>query len=216
MKKYFSIAIFGLFMASVFTSCQNDEVAEPATPVVEKQLTKYEQIAAFIAQQPQLKSSMGNGAMFVEPISGGLSFGVINDLEFEIDDDGNFIITGGEIGVFDAAYGANDFWLEMPDGTIKVKLVSNQANGFHIDFGTGVEHSGTGNCNFNFRGELVTIEVPFPPFELTFLLINDASAFSIHGHAKVTENGEPGPSKNLRLKWLMTPGGQGQTELSLN
>lgn len=212
MKQFFSIALIGLFMATLITSCQKDEVAEQATPAVEKQLTKYEQIFTFIAQQPELKSSMGNGAVFVEPLGDGLGFGVGKDLVFDWE---TFTIVSGEIGTFYADYGADDFWLEMPDGTIKVKLVSNEANGTHIDFATGVEHSGTGNCNFNYRGELVTIQVPFPPFEITFLVFSEQSAVSIHAHAKVTENGEPGPTKNLRLKVVSTPSGQGQVELSL-
>lgn len=212
MKKHLSMTSAGLMMALAFTSCKKDEVTEMAPVAVAKQMTQNERIITYLFENGHMKN--GNGATFVIPEATSASFGIFRDIVF---DPIAMEVVSGQVGGFSAEYGANDFWRENPDGTVSMHIVSNQAMADYTDFGTGETYLGTGNCNFNYTSSWQTLELPFPPFQLTMLMLDpDQNAFSIHGQSNVTLNGEPGQKHKLRMKWLMNPGGQGGASIELN
>lgn len=213
MKKYLSMSSAALMMSLAFVSCKKDEAADMAPVPVAKEMTQNERIVTYLFEKGYMKNG-GNGAAFVIPDATGASFGIFRDIVF---DPILGMAVSGQVGSFGADYGANDFWRENPDGTISMHLVSNQAMAEFSDIGTGETFLGTGHCNFNYTSSWETLVLPFPPFEVTMLLLDpDQNAFSIHGHSNVTLNGEPGPKHKLRMKWLMNPGGQGSASISLD
>lgn len=211
IKNLLIISAGSLVLALTVSSCQKDQLVE-AGPTNNK-MSQAQQIATYLAQLPKEKN-MGNGAIFVDPLFPSGGFGTFQDL---VIDPGTGTISSGEFASFSAPYGNNDFWRENPDGTISVHLVSNQATAEYENFGTGEAMSGDGNCNLKYTGELITVQLPFPPFdEITFLIpTSNHNALSVHGHANVTLDGLPGPKSKLGMKLVQTPGGQNHASITL-
>jgi len=210
IKKLMLISTGTLMLALTISSCQKDQMAE-VVPSGNK-MSQVQQIAAYLAQQPQTKN-LGNGAIFVDPTFPTGGFSVLQDVVF---DPVSGTFTSGVVAGFSAEYGANDFWRENTDGTVSIHLVSNQAGASYSDLASGEAMSGTGNCNFNYSAEVLTIPVPFPPFELTLMVpAPDQNGISIHGHANVTVDGLPGPSSKLAMKIVQNPSGNNNVSITL-
>lgn len=211
MKKYFSFALFGLLMTFVLTSCQKEEVVAPIQSFEGKGLTQHQKIVAFLAQSSEFKNN-GNGAVIVEPLNEGVNFSIFRDM---VIDPMTFLPVSGQLGGFEAVYDQNDFWVMNPDGTTNITLTSNDCYEYYQDFGTGELYSGTGHCNVNYTGQLTTIQIPFPPFEIYVMFLTTETAVSVHAQANVTLNGQPGPSKKFRMQAVTTPSGENNVDFSL-
>ena len=197
----------------MFTACEKSDT-QPATAPdnsAGNKMIDLGQVANYLHAEGYLTNTEnGNGAAFIAPWQNGAGFFLLKDLVF---DPTIPAIVDGQIGGFNANYGANDFWRENPDGTITVHLASNAASASYTDFGAGEDYSGTGNMHVNFTGEVVVIQVPFPPFEITFLSLGARGAVDMSGVGKVTLNGEPGEEHNLSAKLHRSPGGQVNNKL---
>jgi hypothetical protein len=135
----------------------------------------------------------------------------------------NFPISG-QIASIDAAFGVNDFWRQNPDGSVSVKLNSNQAYASVYDYGTGEFYEGTGHLNTKFTGSVENycydpcIPDPCdPPIEWCVTNLTPDPSINAHvgtGIANVTDS--QGGSHQLRMVFIQNPGGGGHLEFTLD
>jgi hypothetical protein len=187
---YFSLIITA-FVFMLISGCSN--VESPNSPEVTatnnggslaKDPAELQQILTYLQQVSNL----------------GFGFGIVD-------------FVTGENAFFFGNFGPGDFLRMNPDGTYSVKLNTNQADAFHIDFTTGGFYTGTGHMNYNFSGT----ELFFIP-EVAVFLIDDPSlrATVIKGHATVTLDGLGGDPHTLHLNYISNPGGQGHFKITFN
>lgn len=129
-----------------------------------------------------------------------------------------------EFGVFDSEITDKDFFRKNPDGTISAHINWHNANAYYskLDLNTWEDlvtpMSGTGakfsesftgkieEFTFEWEGELITVY---------FFDINPGyGTINMQGMAKVGPEGNA-PWKNLTVKFVSTPGGQVQSNLTL-
>ncbi len=135
----------------------------------------------------------------------------------------NFPISGQIAGI-DAAFGPNDFWRQNPNGSISVKLNSNQAYAYVYDYGTGEYYEGTGHLNTKFTGSVEEFcydpclpEPCDPP--LWWCVTNltpDPNINSHVGNGRATVTDTQGGSHQLRMNLVRNPGGKDHIEFTLN
>lgn len=204
MKKTFSFVVAVSFLLITgLSSCQKEET------VVSKPVSNNDhliEIAKYLSEnessdQSSYKNGNGNGALFIEPTSAGLNWIL-------------FSSSTGEIASLGALYGSNDFMRQNPDSNIAVHIVNDNAFLSYSNSNDGTSYSGIGHVNLNYSGNIISISVPFPPFELFFFAPNDARARTIHAHGDVIED-SLGISKKLDIRILGTPGGQNNSSISL-
>ena len=174
----------------------------------------------YLEVNPQYKNSE-----FVMPFFTSDGFAIARDIVIDCEvpglPPGVCLIVGGELALFSAPYGPQDFWKVNPDGTTTVHMSSKEASAVYIDFESGEFYSGEG-CHLtrNYTGEFVeeVIINPFTGEEVTiyyFDFENSPSAVTSHGNGKVQLEGT-GPKSNLIIKSVSTSGGQYNTTLNFN
>ncbi|HEX9252446.1 MAG TPA: hypothetical protein VF870_09400, partial [Ignavibacteriaceae bacterium] len=205
--------VLGIILLSIFTfSACNENVSDPLTPVsnasksLAKQVDvqKYQRIAKVMAA-----NNIGQGAYFMEPTDAGYRLGLAKDV---VIDWSTFTFISGEFAEFAGSYGKGDFWRQNPDGTVSVKLTTNQAIADYFNIETGEYYAGTGNMNtkFTYTSEEYCYydEVLDSTFCFTFLFEDPSNnAWVIHGNAALTLDGAGGNSRMLQMWWNINPGG---------
>ena len=129
-----------------------------------------------------------------------------------------------EYGIFDSENKDKDFLRKNPDGTISGHVNWHNANAAYgkFNFNTGEDLvpplSGTGakfsesftgkweEFSFEWEGELITFYI--------FIVNSGYGTYNMHGMGKVGPEGNA-PWKNLSVKYVNTPSGGLQTDLSL-
>ena len=179
-----------------------------------------------IARALALNENNGQGSIFLEPTVSGYGVFIEKDLVFELVElfPGFFInfVVGGQIASIDADFGANDFWRQNPNGSVSVKLNSNQAYASVYDFGTGEYYEGIGTLNTKFTGavEEFCYDPCIPdPCGFEWCVTNltpdpNINAQVGNGVANVTDS--QGGSHQLRISLVQNPGGKGHLEFTLN
>lgn len=217
-QKFLGIILFSTF---IFSAC-NENVSDPQivsndNKSLAKQMgtEKAQRIAKVMAA-----NNLGQGAYFIEPTSTGYGLGIIKNLTVDCSQPPFCIITGGQLAFFSGNYGNGDFWRQNANGTVSVKLNTNQADAEYFDFGTQELYLGTGHMNTKFTGtiEEFCFEIE-PGVEICFtFLVEDPNinAWVVHGNAPVTLDGAGGSSKMLQMWWSANPGQQGHVDFILN
>lgn len=217
MKKTIYVLMLSIF---VIMSCSQDEgnsipeidAANLSSRIskdkkaLEKQLDikKFQRVAKVMAA-----NNLGKGAYFIEPTSSGIGMGIAKNVVIDWE---TFTFISGEFAFFEGSYGKNDFWRTNPDGTISVKLTTNQAFADYFKIETGEYYSGTGNMNTKFTfnvGEFCYVdEETGEEFCFTFLFEDPSiNAWVVHGNAALTLDGAGGDSRKLQMWWNVNPGG---------
>ena len=222
--------VLGIILLSIFTfSACNENVSDPQSSVSNdhKSLAK-QPPSNFVNYARALDGNSGQGSIFLEPTISGYGVFIEKDLVFELVElfPGFFInfVVGGQIASINADFGANDFWRQNPDGSVSVKLNSNQAYASVYDFGTGEYYEGTGTLNTKFTGAVEEFcydpcipEPCDPPLWWCFTKFTpdpNINAQVGNGQANVTDS--QGVSHKLMLKYVQNPGGKGHIEFTLN
>jgi hypothetical protein len=216
MKKTIYVLLLLIF---VCMSCSQDEAistpeidaANLSSPVgndhksLAKQvdIQKYQRVAKVMAA-----NNLGQGAYFIEPTDAGYRLGIAKNVVFVPP----FSFISGEFASFEGSYGKGDFWRTNPDGTVSVKLTTNQALAGYFNIETGEFYSGTGNMNtkFTYTSEeyCYVDEVTGEESCFTFLYEDpNNNALVIHGNAALTLNGAGGKSRMLQMWQNVNPGG---------
>lgn len=219
--------ILGIILLSIFIfSACNENISDPQSVASNDQKSLAKQMDTEKAQhiaRVMKANNLGQGAYFIEPSPWGYSFGVTKNLTFECFEhpDWGFVcfITGGELAFFDGSYGNGDFWRVNPNGTVSVKLNTNQANAAYFDFANNEYYFGTGHMNTKFTGtiEEFCYEWEGETYCFTFLLEDpNANAWVTHGNAAVTLDGAGGNSRMLQMWFSANPGQQGHVDIKLN
>lgn len=234
MKKTIYVLMLLIF---VCMSCSQDEVistpeidaANLASTVKNDRISLARQTPThFINLARAFNENNGQGSIFLEPTINGYYVAVSKDLVYELVElfPGFFInfVVGGQIAVIEAGFGANDFWRQNPDGSVSVKLNSNQAYASVYDYGTGEYYEGTGTLNTKFTGAVEEFcydpcipEPCDPPLWWCFTNLTPDPNLNAHignGQAKVTDS--QGGSHKLMIKYVQNPGGNGHMEFTLN
>lgn len=220
-QKFLGIILLSVF---IFSAC-NENISDPESvsndqKSLAKQIDteKLQRIAKVMAA-----NNLGNGAYFIEPTSTGYGIGIGKNWTIECieDPEWGFIcyITGGELAFFDGSYGNGDFWRQNPNGTVSVKLNTNQANALYFDFTNNEIYFGTGHMNTKFTGTIEEFCYEWEGETYCFdFLVEDpnANAWVIHGNAPVTLDGAGGNSRMLQMWWNVNPGQQGHIDFNLN
>ena len=213
--KYFLGII--VLSAILFSAC-NENISD-SQPVYsgQKSLAKQTDKWQHVAQVMKANNLEGH-AYFIEPQSSGYGIGLLKNLVLDCSG-GICIITGGQLAFFSSTFGRGDFWRQNPDGTISVKLNTQQADAQYGDFGTGEFYFGTGHMNSKFTGHLEEFcyEYEGQTYCFTFLVEDpNINAWVIHGHSDVTLNGEGGETHTVDMHFLQNPGGQGQFDFTFD
>jgi len=222
-KLFLGIILLSIF---IFSAC-NENISDPQNDVSNdnKSLAK-QPPAEFINIAHVLNGNNGQGSIFLEPTTYGYGVFIEKDLVFELVElfPGFFInfVVGGQIAFFDAAFGPNDFWRQNPNGSLSVKLNSNQAYAGVYDFGTGEYYEGTGHLNTKFTGSVEEFCydpcIPDPcGFEWCVTNLTPDPNINAHvgnGVANVIDS--QGGSHQLRILFVKNPGGKGHLEFTLN
>ena len=216
LYKFFGIII--LFI-SIFSGC-NENISDPQSVSKDQKslakqidIQKYQRIAKVMKD-----NNLEHGAYFIEPLSSGYGIGLLKNVTFECNENG-CSFTGGEIAFFSGSYGKGDFWRQNPNGTVSVKLTTNQADAFYQDFVTGDTYMGTGHMNTKFTGTIEEFCYEYEGVTYCFsFLVEDPNinAWILHGNAAVTLDGAGGTSKSLDMHVLLNPGQQGHLDFTLN
>ncbi len=137
----------------------------------------------------------------------------VTDLSFGF---GTVDFITGENAFFFGTFGNGDFLRMNPDGTYSVKLVTNQADAFTIDFTTGRLYrcTGTGHMNYIFSGTGYTI---IPGVRIFMIRDPNLKAAVIDGHATVYDvsGTDPNPHTVLMTN-VSNPGGQFHFQVIFN
>ena len=198
------LIIITAFVFMLISGCSNVENPEsPELTVTNnggsgslaKDPAEIQQIVTYM-QQNNIESS----AFFFDVSSLGFGLGIVD-------------FVTGENAFFFGDFGPGDFLRMNPDGTYSLKLVTNQADAFHIDFTTGGLYTGTGHMNYILSGT----DLFYIP-EVAIFLLTDASlnAAVLKGHATVTLFGSGADPHTLQLHYVSNPGGQSQFEITFN
>ena len=151
----------GIIMLSIFIfSACNENISDPQTSVSNDNKSLAKQMNTQKAQQiaqVMKANNLENGAYFIEPTSTGYGLGLLKNVEFECfyDSLGNITycqFLGGELAFFYGSYGNGDFWRQNPNGTVSVKLNTNQAVASYFDMSNNSNYFGTGHMNTKFTG----------------------------------------------------------------
>ena len=205
--------VIGIILLSIFTfSACNENISDPQSSVSNDQkslakqidIQKYQRIAKVMAA-----NNLDQGAYFIEPTDAGYRLGLAKNV---VIDWATFTFISGEFAEFEGSYGKGDFWRQNPDGTVSVKLTTNQANADYFNIESEEYYAGTGNMNtkFTYTSEEYCYydEVLDSTFCFTFLFEDPSiNAWVIHGNAALTLNGAGGNSRMLQMWWNVNPGG---------
>jgi hypothetical protein len=220
-KLFLGIILLSLFL---FSAC-NENISDPQSVSNDnKSLAK--QPSDYINMAHVINGNNGQGSIFLEPTISGYGIYAEVDLVWELVElfPGFFINfpVSGQIAFFDAAFGTNDFWRQNPNGSLSVKLNSNQAYAFVYDYGTGEYYEGTGHLNTKFTGAVEEFCydpcIPDPcGFEICVTILTPDPNINAHvgnGHAIVTDS--QGGSHQLHMVYVKNPGGGGHMAFTLN
>lgn len=197
--------IITAFVFMLISGCSN--VESPDSPEVTatnnvKSLAKdpaeIQQILTHLQQ-----NNIEQAAFFFDVTNLGFGFGTVD------------FITG-ENAFFFGTFGNGDFLRMNPDGTYSVKLVTNQADAFTIDFATGGLYSctGTGHMNYIFSGTGYSI---IPGIGLFMVPESSLNAAVINGHATVYDVFGTDPnSHTVLMNNVSNPGGQFHFQVIFN
>ena len=166
------------------------------------------------------------GSIFLEPTVSGYGVYILKDIVWDQVElfPGfffNFPISG-QIASFSADFGSNDFWRQNPNGSVSVKLVSNQAYASVYDYGTGEYCEGTGHMNTKFTGSVdeFCYDPCIPdPCGYEWCVTNLTSDPNINaqvGNGNATVIDSQGGSHQLNMVFVQNPGGGGHVEFTLN
>jgi hypothetical protein len=223
-QKFLGIILLSIF---IFSAC-NENISDPQPVSNDRKSLAKKQPSDFVNLGYALNGNNGQGSIFLEPTTYGFGVFIEKDLVFELVElfPGFFInfVVGGQIAFFDAAFGPNDFWRQNPNGSLSVKLNSNQAYAGVYDFGTREYYEGTGHLNTKFTGSVEEfcydpcIPDPCdPPIEWCFTNLTTDPNINAHvgnGVANVIDS--QGGSHQLRILFVQNPGGKGHLEFTLN
>jgi len=225
-QKFLGIILLSIF---IFSSC-NENISDPQSDVSNDHKSLAKQPSDFINLARAMNGNNGQGAIFLDPTTYGYGVFAENDIVWECEEieiePGVFLTLcfpiSGQIASIDAAFGANDFWRQNPNGSVSVKLVSNQAYASVYDFGTGEFYQGTGHMNTKFTGavEEFCYDPCFPDpcgFEICVTNLTPDPNINAHvgtGIANVTDS--QGGSHQLKMIFVQNPGGKGHLEFTLN
>jgi len=201
-KLFLGIILLSIF---IFSAC-NENISDPQ-PVSDDQKSLAKQPSDFINMASALNGNNGQGSIFLEPTINGFGIFIENDIVYF----NNFPVSG-QIAFFDAAFGNNDFWRENPDGSLSVKLNSNQASAFVYDFGTGESYAGTGHLNTKFTG--AAEEICGQTCYTQLFPDPNINAHVGNGHANVVDS--QGGSHQMQIIYVQNPGGGGHMKFTLN
>jgi len=233
MKKTFYVLMLLIF---VCMSCSQDEaISTPEIDAANLSLSVKKNQKSLAKQPPTefvniaraLNGNNGQGSIFLDPQSYdyyGYGIYALKDIVWGQICFGeppfqfcfNFP-TSGQIASFSADFGANDFWRQNPNGSVSVKLNSNQAYASVYDYGTGEYYEGTGTLNTKFTGAVE--EFCYDPclpdpcgFEWCVTNLTPDSGINANvgnGVANVTDS--QGGSHQLRMSFVQNPGGGGRS-----
>lgn len=221
-QKFFGIILLSIF---IFSAC-NENISDPQPVSNEQKSLAKQPPTKFVNIARALNGNNGQGSIFLEPSITGFGIFIDNDVVWELVElfPGFFInfVVGGQIAFFDAAFGSNDFWRQNPNGSLSVKLNSNQAYAFVYDYGTGEYYEGTGHMNTKFTGAVEEFCydpcIPDPcGFEWCVTQLYPDPNINAHvgnGHATVIDS--QGDSHQLQIIYVQNPGGGGHMKFTLN
>lgn len=221
-QKFFGIILLSIF---IFSAC-NENISDPQPVSNDQNSLAKQPPTKFVNIARALNGNNGQGSIFLEPSITGFGIFIEKDLVFELVElfPGFFInfVVGGQIAFFDAAFGSNDFWRQNPNGSLSVKLNSNQAYAFVYDYGTGEYYEGTGHMNTKFTGAVEEFCydpcIPDPcGFEWCVTQLYPDPNINAHvgnGHATVIDS--QGDSHQLQIIYVQNPGGGGHMKFTLN
>ena len=223
-QKFLGIILLSI---SIFSAC-NEKTSDPVSVSNDHKSLAKQPPTEFVNIARALNGNDGQGSIFLEPTVSGYGVYAMKDLVFELVElfPGFFInfVVGGQIAGIDAAFGPNDFWRQNPNGSLSVKLNSNQAYAGVYDFGTGEYYEGTGHLNTKFTGSVEEfcydpcIPDPCdPPIEWCFTNLTPDPKINAHvgnGVANVIDS--QGGSHQLHINLVRNPGGKDHLEFTLN
>jgi hypothetical protein len=212
-----------IVLSSILFSACKENISDPqpsktGQKSLSKQMDKFQRIAKVMNE-----NNLEGHAYFIEPQSGGYGIGLLKNVEIECFDDGNggiyCNILSGQIAFFSGTFGTGDYWRQNPDGTVSVKLTTEQASALYADMTSGELYLGTGHMNSKFTGHLE--EYCFEDQGITYcysFLVEDPgiNAWVLHGHSNVTLNGEGGETHTVDMHLVQNPGQQGQFDFTFN
>jgi hypothetical protein len=221
-KLFLGIILLSIF---IFSAC-NEKTSDPVSVSNDHKSLAKQPPAEFVNIARALNGNNGQGSIFLEPTVSGYGVFIEKDLVFELVElfPGFFInfVVSGQIASINADFGANDFWRQNPNGSVSVKLNSNQAYASVYDFGTGEYYEGTGNLNTKFTGsvEEFCYDPCIPdPCGFEWCVTNLTPDPNINaqvgtGHANVVDS--QGGSHQMQIIYVQNPGGGGHIEFTLN
>ena len=226
-QKFLGIILLSI---SIFSAC-NENISDPQ-PVSNDHKSLAKQSSDFVNLARAINGNNGQGTIFLEPTTYGYGVFAMKDIVWGQVCFGeppfqfcfNTPISGQALSI-DAAFGANDFWRQNPNGSVSVKLTSNQAYASVYDYGTGEFYEGTGHLNTKFTGSVEEFCYdPCYPYDGTsgcdeICVTNltpdpNINAHVGNGHANVTDS--QGGSHQLRMIFVQNPGGWGHLGFTLN
>lgn len=217
----------GIIILSIFTfSACNENISDPQSVSNDQKSLAKQPPSNFVNLARAFEGNNGQGGIFLEPTVSGYGVSIEKDLVFELVElfPGFFInfVVGGQIANISADFGANDFWRQNPNGSVSVKLNSNQAYASVYDFGTGEYYEGIGTLNTKFTGavEEYCYDPCIPePCGFEWCITNLTPDTNINaqvgnGQANVTDS--QGGTHKLMIKYVQNPGGKGKIEFTLD
>ena len=202
--------------ATIFTSCEKNE-SEPTTPSGERKMTMKEVTShpQFIQAYKQMEASFraknpDARVEFIAPWFTNQGFALSQNLVFDFSGPWPEIVSGQFAG-FSAELDGNDYYRVNNDGTVSVKVTSNQAMAEHYDIASGVSLiSESAHMTMNYTGPVVSFDITdeFGNVIFTIRFIDMSAspkAVSMHGNGQVQENGT-GATQNLVGQWVCNPG----------
>jgi hypothetical protein len=228
--KALQLSFVGIIATIVFlliSGCSKEESpVSPGSAVTTNGGTLAKPPSDFTNIARAINGNNGQGSIFLEPSVSGYGVYIEKDLVWELVElfPGFFINfpISGQIAYFSADFGSNDFWRQNPNGSVSVKLVSNQAYASVYDYGTGEYYEGTGHMNTKFTGSVdeFCYDPCIPdPCGFEWCVTNLTPDPNINaqvgtGAANVTDS--QGGSHQLNMVFVQNPGGGGHVAFTLN
>ena len=205
MRSFQKVLVVILLSIFTFSAC-NENISDPQPVSNDQNSLAKQPPTKFVNIARALNGDNGQGSIFLEPTINGFGIYIENDLVFELVEH----------------FGRNDFWRENPNGSLSVKLNSNEAYAYIYDYDTGEYYEGTGHLNTKFTGAVE--EICYDPclpdpcgYEICYTQLFPDPNINTHvgtGHANVVDS--QGGSHQMQIIFVQNPGGGGHMKFTLN